>query len=87
MTEEVIPTANTPDRAFGRMISRMSTADGRDTGRLTVFWITTNEEVYQMQVNVENNLFWVMKDEDLVDVVFVRGRLAGGRAAKVRCMA
>jgi hypothetical protein len=26
------------------------------------------EEIYQMQVNADNNLFWVMKDEDLVDV-------------------
>lgn len=27
------------------------------------------EEAYQMQINVDNNLFWVMKDEDRVDVV------------------
>lgn len=26
------------------------------------------EDIYQMQVSVEGNLFWVMKDEDLVDV-------------------
>ena len=26
------------------------------------------EEIYQMQINAEGNLYWVMKDEDLVDV-------------------
>jgi len=37
------------------------------------------EEIYQMLVNAEDNLFWVMKDEDLMDVTMsVEVRLVGG---------
>ena len=69
MTEEVIPTATPRTVLWQDDFSDVNSGWERYREVDGVLDYAEDEEVYQMQVNVENNLFWVMKDEDLVDVV------------------
>ena len=69
MTEEIIPTATPRTVLWEDDFSDVNSGWERYRQFDGVLDYGELEEVYQMQVNVDNNLFWVMKDEDLVDVV------------------
>ena len=69
VTKEVIPTATPRTVLWLDDFSDVNSGWERYRQYDGVLDYAEDEEAYQMQVNVENNLFWVMKDEDLVDVV------------------
>ena len=67
-TEEVIPTPTSRTVIWEDDFSDVNSGWERYRAFDGVLDYGETQEVYQMQVNVENNLFWVMKDDDLVDV-------------------
>ena len=69
ITDEVTPTPTPRTILWQDDFSDVNSGWERYREYDGVLDYTESEEAYQMQVNVENNLFWVMKDEDLVDVV------------------
>lgn len=68
-TEEVIPTATPRAVLWQDDFSDIASGWERYREFDGVLDYAEGEEAYQMQINVDNNLFWVMKDEDRVDVV------------------
>ena len=68
MTEAVIPTATPRTVLWKDDFSDVNSGWERYRQYDGVLDYGEAEEVYQMLVNAEDNLFWVMKDEDLVDV-------------------
>ena len=69
VTEEMAPTATPRTVLWLDDFSDVNSGWERNRGIDGALDYGEEEEVYEMLVPVDNNLYWVMKDEDLEDVV------------------